>query len=77
MEAAVGSPRALAECVNSRRRGGGVAGRREGQGEGVDWSAAMGDEPAAVAVGGVWWSAKKRPVPVTLVTQVRWLRGEY
>lgn len=71
--AAAGSPRALAECVNSRRRqGDGVAGEREG--EGVDWAAAMGDEPAAVAVGGVWWSAKKRPVPVTLVTQVRWLQ---
>ncbi len=33
------------------------------------WDTAMSDELVAVAVGGVWWSAKQRPVSVTVITQ--------
>ena len=29
----------------------------------------MNDDLASVAVGGVWWSAKQRVVPLTLITQ--------
>ena len=35
----------------------------------MTWQAAMSDDLASVAVGGVWWSSKQRPVPVTLITQ--------
>lgn len=35
----------------------------------MTWRAAMADDLASVAVAGVWWSSKQRPVPVTVITQ--------
>ena len=35
----------------------------------MTWRAAMADDLASVAVAGIWWSAKQRPVPVTVITQ--------
>lgn len=55
------SPFALASAVNAVYSTG-----AEG---GMSWDAAMGDALASIGVGGVWWSAKKRPVDVTLITQ--------
>lgn len=49
---------AMVEAVNSQYRM-----------KDMTWEAAMSDDLAAVAVAGVWWSAKQRPVPVTLITQ--------
>lgn len=54
-------PSDLAQCVY---------GTEKGNARNLDWQGAMSDAEAELDVAGVWWSAKDRDVPITLVTQV-------
>lgn len=52
------SMRQVVECINEKYV------RKN-----MTWDAAMSDDLASVQVAGAWWTAKRRRVPVTLVTQ--------
>ena len=54
-------PSDLAQCVY---------GNGKGDARKLDWQGAMSDIEAELDVAGIWWSAKDRSVPITLVTQV-------
>jgi hypothetical protein len=52
------NPLSLAQAVNSKYTM-----------KNMTWQVAMSDDLAAIAIEGIWWSGKHRPVPLTLITQ--------
>ncbi|GAX72769.1 hypothetical protein CEUSTIGMA_g225.t1 [Chlamydomonas eustigma] len=52
------NPLSLAQTVNSKYAM-----------KNMTWNVAMSDDLAAIAIEGIWWSGKHRPVPLTIITQ--------